>query len=365
MSANLMDLSRQWASRPADQRFLSLDELAAHVNKRRGESWTAALPARALRVMPTEGNGLAVTVHDRANGEDRALVPTNWSFGQLAQLAGAPAAYLRRLPNELAAICAQWGLEHSAEREDALVLARSNGEHTVRSFTSTTYGRIWDAEVVRAVQRATEGGNWTVPAASYSARDPRRATTLYASDRDVWLFLCDPSHAIEVPGEPEPLFRGFMVWNSETGAATFGLRTFLYRYVCDNRIVWGATNVQELTIRHTGGAPDRFAYEGGRLLANYANASTDAIVSGITRARETVLNESDGSKADVRSWLKARGFSAPTADAAVRAAEREEGDARTLWQIVQGVTAHARTIEHTDTRIELETRAGKLLDAAV
>jgi hypothetical protein len=362
MATNMMELSAQWASRPADQRFLSLDALAEHVGKRRGESWTTAMRARDLRILPA-GNGLAVHVLDRARNETRALTPTHWSFGQLAQLAGAPGAYLRKLPAELAAICAQWGLEHAAERDEALVFARSNGEHVVRSFTSTTYGRIWDADVVAAVQRATAGGNWKVPAASYSARDPMRATTLYASDRDVWLFLCDPDHAIEVPGEPEPLFRGFMVWNSETGAATFGLRTFLYRRVCDNRIVWGATDVSELTIRHTGGAPERFAYEGGKLLSRYAEESTVATVAAIKGARETVLQEPDGSRADVRSWLKSRGFSASVADASVKAAEREEGDARTLWQIVQGVTAHARTVEHTDTRVELEARAGKLLDS--
>jgi hypothetical protein len=34
----------------------------------------------------------------------------------------------------------------------------------------------------------------------------------------------------------------------------------------------------------------------------------------------------------------------------------------TLWQLVQGFTAAARTIEHIDTRVDLETRAGRLLD---
>jgi hypothetical protein len=31
-------------------------------------------------------------------GEDVPLVPTHWSFGQLASLVGAPATYLHRLP---------------------------------------------------------------------------------------------------------------------------------------------------------------------------------------------------------------------------------------------------------------------------
>ena len=57
----------------------------------------------------------------------------------------------------------------------------------------------------------------------------------------------DPKNPVEVNGEQ--LFRGFYTWNSEVGSAVFGLTTFLYRYVCDNRIIWGATDVKELRIR--------------------------------------------------------------------------------------------------------------------
>jgi hypothetical protein len=109
-------------------------------------------------------------------------------------------------------------------------------------------------------------GRWVIPAASYTTKNPKRATTLYASDRDVFIFLVDPKNPVEVNGEQ--LFRGFMTWNSEVGSAVFGLTTFLYRYVCDNRIIWGATDVQELRIRHTGGAPERFAYEGEKYLTS-------------------------------------------------------------------------------------------------
>ena len=35
--------------------------------------------------------------------------PTHWSFGQLASLVGAPAAYLRQLPAPLAGINLQYG----------------------------------------------------------------------------------------------------------------------------------------------------------------------------------------------------------------------------------------------------------------
>ena len=43
-------------------------------------------------------------------GADAPITPTCWSFGQLARLIGAPAAYLRQLPAPLAGINLQYGL---------------------------------------------------------------------------------------------------------------------------------------------------------------------------------------------------------------------------------------------------------------
>lgn len=58
-------------------------------------------------------------------------------------------------------------------------------------------------------------------------------TTLYASDRDIFLFLVDDTHPIEAGrlpnGEPELFFRGFYAWNSEVGSTTLGIATFYLR----------------------------------------------------------------------------------------------------------------------------------------
>jgi hypothetical protein len=354
---NLHAASQQWASRPDDERYLSLEDLGAAVRQRKSESWTATPAAAQLRALPMPGGGLGVEVFDRTHGELRTLSPSNWAFSQLSQYGGAPTAYLRKLPAELAAINLQWGLEHSPMRDNALVLARSNGSHELRALTSPSYGRIWDSQVVDAVVRANQSGRWEVPAASYATSNPKRATTLYASDRDVFIFLVDPKNPIEVDGET--LFRGFYCWNSEVGSATFGLTTFLYRYVCDNRIIWGASDVKELRIRHTGGAPDRFAYEGARYLRNYAEESTSKIVDGIQRAkREEIPVKKDQSVAD---WLASRGFTKAQAKGSYEAAVMEEGRARSMWDIINGVTAYARTIQNSDDRVALELQAGKLM----
>lgn len=199
-----------------------------------------------------------------------------------------------------------------------------------------------------------------IPAASYAARNPKRATTLYASDRDMFIFLVDPNNPIEVDGEA--LFRGFYTWNSEVGAATFGLTTFLYRHICDNRIIWGATDVKELRIRHTGGAPERFAYEGAKQLRRYAEESTFKLAEGIKAAKNKDIPLNKGNGDTVESWLQARGFTKAQAKASIDAARQEEGQARTVWDVVNGITAYARSIPNTDDRIAVEAKAGKLMD---
>lgn len=360
MNNNLMQASQQWASRPNDERFLSLTHLKAKVAQRKVESWTTAPNTKDLRILPTE-NGLIINAYEPTQNDVVSLRPTHWSFGQLCQYAQAPASYLRQLPPELAAINLQYGLEFNPVRESGLMLAQSNGDHKLRAITSPSYGRIWDMQVVEAVERVNEDDRWQIPAACYATSNPLRATTLYASDRDVFIFLVDPEHPIEVGNET--LFRGFFTWNSEVGSAVFGLTTFLYRYVCDNRIIWGATDVRELRIRHTGGAPERFAYEGRKYLERYANEATDRVVDGIVKAKETSIPVRRGDS--VQQWLQERGFTKAQAKAGYETAIMEEGQARSIWDIVNGISAYARTISHTDGRVDLERKASELMKYAV
>ncbi|MCC0003435.1 MAG: FAD-dependent oxidoreductase [Methylobacteriaceae bacterium] len=80
-------------------------------------------------------------------------------------------------------------------------------------------------------------------------------TTLYASDRDVFLFLVDDLNPIEAgrlpDGSPDLYFRGFYCWNSEVGAKTLGIASFYLRAVCQNRNLWGVEDFEEITIRHS------------------------------------------------------------------------------------------------------------------
>lgn len=348
-------VSRQWASRPDDERFLTLEDLYKRVKARAETSVARVTLSNTLRAIPVETD---VRLEDQ-NG-DYSL--THWSFGQLSTAAGAPASYLRKLPAQLAAMNLNWGLHTAPREKQMLYLSQNNGSGwQTRAMTSDSYGRIYDHKVVEAVMKvnAESSNRWVVPAASYSAHNPKRATTLYGSDRDVFIFLVDDKNALDIPGESHPLFRGFYVWNSEVGAQVFGLKTFLYRTVCDNRIIWDMSHVQELRIRHTSGAPDRFRYEGRNALRAYAESSAREVVETVKRAKTFELPRAE--KFD--DWFRKNGFTATMQKEVVEAAQSEEGQAASLWDIVNGITAVARRKTHTDARIDLEQKAGKLLSS--
>jgi len=101
------------------KRYLSLDALHSAVRARSERATTCTVETRALRVEASRDDAerLALIVPGRAE----PIASTNWSFGQMCSLVGAPASYLRQLPAPLAGINLQHGLlSHCAEQVKTL-----------------------------------------------------------------------------------------------------------------------------------------------------------------------------------------------------------------------------------------------------
>lgn len=364
----LTQASTQWASRPDDERFTSLLEMQAHFTQVRANSRGAVVSSRGLQALPLSVDGQPDPEHRclmlsvREHGD---FAPTHWSFGQMAQLAGAPAGYLRTMPAEIAADCINWGLQHVREIEDVGLLLYRNGSPILRAATGPRYGRIWNQSIVDAlVTRFGDGlgDGFRVPGEfGRRVEVTKENTTLYGSDRDMFVFLADEEHRIEIPnrrdGQAGSLARGFFVWNSEEGDKTFGIATFLFDYVCRNRIVWGAQEYKEIKIRHTAGAPDKFLSEITPALHAYATSSTASITQAIGAARAAKVDKVDD--------FLANRFGARMVAPLQTIHKLEEGrPVETLWDVTTAVTAYARNIPHMDARVALEKKAGEVLDMA-
>ena len=365
-------VSSEWFSRPDDQRYLSLSALYTAVRVRADRASVRTVETRALRVEASRDNAERMSLI--VPGRDEPVAPTHWSFGQMCSLVGVPAGYLRQLSAPLAAINMQHGLlSHRAEL--IKTLEADDGRIELRAVTGPDYGRIWDHELVGAVMKIAGEGvgdtRWKVPGLldwSTMRHNPfvevtKDTTTLYASDRDVFLFLVDDTHPIEAGrlpnGDPDLCFRGFYCWNSEVGSKTLGMASFFLRAVCMNRNIWGAEGFEEISIRHSKFAANRFAHEAAPALEAFANSSPEPFMAGIKASRERIVARKDD---DREGFLRKQGFSKPETAKIIATVLDEEGrPPESIFDFVQGITALARSKPHQDTRLELEGKAAKLL----
>jgi hypothetical protein len=368
-------VSSEWFSRPDDERYLSLTDLYGAVLRRAERAEARTVESRAVKVEASRDNAERLVL--LVPGRHEPVAPTHWSFGQLCSLVGAPSSYMRQLPAPLAGINLQHGLlSHRAEL--VKTLEADDGRVELRAVTGPDYGRIWDHELVAAVMKIAGNGTgdtrWKVPGVldwNTMTHNPfvdvtKDTTTLYASDRDVFLFLVDDTHPIEAgrlpDGSPDLYFRGFYCWNSEVGSKTLGIASFYLRAVCMNRNLWGVENFEEITIRHSKFAAQRFAHEAAPALTNFADSSPAPFIAGIKAARERIIARSDE---DRDGFLRKRGFSKSETVKIVETVLHEEGrPPESLFDFVQGITALARGKAHQDARLELEGRAKRLLERA-
>lgn len=249
----LFKASQQWSTRPADETFPNVQtafEAAKHYAASAAEK--ANVPLQSVR---TEVVDSEVCLTGRGGIPARV---SNWAFGQLARMADAPAGYLRTLPATLAAQNLNYGLKSATDAnpdQSVNIMAHSNGSILVRALTSNRYARIWNYEVLgRMLPLEADGWTCPTPFRTSTATAANPDPTVYVSDHDMFAFLVREDYRIAEPGNPEGLARGFFVENSEVGASSLKVTTFLYRFMCANHIVWGAKDVSELAVRHIGKA---------------------------------------------------------------------------------------------------------------
>ena len=374
-------VSSNWWNRPADERFLSLDDLIDFKRADARQMNSKIVNTHKMQIIgeideENSTRGEILIEYTDEDGREHLNKPTNWSFNQLANLAGAPAGYLRDLPAPIAADAMQWGLRYNRSRD--LVKAYGHGIEggELRATTGPDYGRIFDYEMAKTIRRVAVDQGFKNPGMMTGAENGRaiydpfvpvtkETTTLFASDRDMFVFLVDDTRPIEIGklenGDPDLVFRGFYAWNSETGSKTAGVAAMYLRGVCMNRNLWGVENFQEIKIRHTKFAPDRFAMEAAPALQSFAHGSTFDFMEGVKAAQAAKIADDE---AVALEFLHRRaGLSKARSRAAAARHVKEEGrPIASVWDAAQGITALARDIPHQDDRIELEKKAGAILD---
>jgi hypothetical protein len=343
----------QWRKRPSDQGFATLAALLEHTNMTRACSRSEVISAGTLEVRPVEEDGHGLALLGAAEGPATA---SHYAFGQLASLVKAPAGYLRTLPGELAADLLNYGIRR-VRNEDVGTLVRLTEGRQLMAATGPGYGRIWNNDIIAEV--INKVGSFRAPDAGLHYGDQTKMT-FFASDRDMFLFLVDEDHPIEIRGSDgrvETLKRGIMLWNSEVGSCSLGIAVFLFRDICFNRTVFGMKEYGEIRIRHSSGAPGRYLDEVVPAIEAIAASPTTNLIEAIDRARRARL----GNDEEVTEWLTKR-YTRERAQALSAIHFAEEGrPIENLWDASVAVTAYARNLPHQDARVTLERDAGMLL----
>lgn len=362
---NLTEAHNQWANRPMDERFTNVPDFLNHLRLRQRNSYEREAMTDTMMVHHDD-DALYL------NGRTTKAELTNWSGGQLCQRMGAPASYLRKLPNDRAADLLNYHLQDMpASKYNVMFYEKPNYDvsggatYTTQAITTEHYGRIFDADVATAIVDMNErtGDKFRNPVAYANGQfgAELEGAGLYASDRDMFMFMIDGGDRLDV-GDRAKLHRGFFASNSEVGNSSLVLKFFLFNEVCGNNIVWGAQDITEFRMRHSKYAPTRFVNKAEPNLLEFINASGNREAEVIKRAMEYVLPKQDDEWWKSLSAGRNAQFTKGEVQSAIDMAELEEGQCETLWDLEQGFTAHARMKAHIDSRIDLETRAGKLLD---
>jgi hypothetical protein len=361
---------RQYFSRPADQKFDSLEALYDKVQNRRSNAVQFESEIIDMKASMAPDGGLVFAAKPKESKRTEIMSPTHYAFGQTCSLVKAPADYMRRLAAQGNPELVVNNLNHCISKREAAGMkflavpdASDDGDMTLYSTTSPSYGRIWDADVVEATKTVLDRVNHEAGREVFYSPWAwgKKHRALFGSQQDIFMYFIDGGSIVDGGGERDQLNRGIYIWNSEVGSATFGIATFLFRQTCGNFMVWGVENAKVLNIRHTSGGPARFAEQAAPALLEFANSSVKQLEAGVQAAKLFTL---DADKDKVLEFASKHGFTKAEAKRAYDTAIAEEGQCATLWDFVNGVTACARMMAFADAKVDLETRAGKLMKLA-
>ena len=151
-SANAYTAHREWARRPPDERYASVQQLYDAACARRSRIHERVADTGRLHVRVEDSETLVLEEYV-ADGHGTDL--THWSFEQLAGIAGAPPNYLRTLPAKIAADAINFGLDRCTRGEHQLY-ADVTEPWNLHAITSPRYARVHHDELARRVLHLME-----------------------------------------------------------------------------------------------------------------------------------------------------------------------------------------------------------------
>src|SRR5689334_6773403 len=347
---------REWASRPPDERYATVDALYEAACARRDRTEARTIDTGDFRTTAFADDELTLETSGRAANL------THWSFSQLAGIAGAPPNYLRTLPGSIAANALNHGLRQQSRTQHQLLIDRDD-PWTVHAITSPRYARVHHAELAkRVLDLMAKHPAWHLPLGYKDGEfgAEKVPSGAYLGDRDMFLFLVDGNRDLDDPTDRTHagLFRGFILRNSDVGAAALTLDVFLFRLVCGNHIIWGFQHVAGFRRRHVGASIQDAWTTSLNDVRTALDADTADDRTRILRAMSQELGPTRDAVLDTA--VQRLDVSQKQATEAYTLAEQFETNPRSVWGYVQGLTRLSQRTPWQDGRFALDRAAGRL-----
>jgi hypothetical protein len=353
---------REYATRPADERYPSLDALVIAAETERRLSAERTYNVKDLKAVATDDSV-------QIAGPKGLASFTHWAFGQFARMLGAPASYLRDLPAKLAAECLNYGIAETPAGTDAVLLVKApNGSPTptVRAITTETYTRLWDSvlygETAKQIfaQRSPTGAQWMNPPTWTG-----EPAGCYRGDRDSFVIQIDGGSIVNDPSRTDgkgQMHRGILIRNSEVGASSVTIECIFLRAICGNHLLMGAAVDSMFRRRHVGATLVRDVVREIGIIAHrwtlHSPQRDEAIIKSlieheIAHTKEAVIDE-----------LRKMGATKEQAETAYLSCEKLEScSPRSFWGVANGLTRLSQEDNDgwQDTRFVLDQIAAKVL----
>jgi len=224
----------------------------------------------------------------------------------------------------------------------------------IRSVHGVAYTRLWNADLLDLVKEFAS--DFTPP---QTAMDDT-STGLYCGEQDLFAFMIDPTGWAEIEGEA--FAPGFFVWNSEVGKRSLGIQTFWFQKVCQNHIVWDATEVVDFSRKHTANVRD--GLNEIRSILERLVARRDERRDSFAAVMKKAMSERLGDDAEeVTKVLSAEKIPRGLIKDAMEIARTQGGF--TIFALVDALTKLSQKVNYAGDRTELESRIGQLLALAV
>ena len=349
---------KEWATRPPDERFNSVHTLyeAARTRRLRTEE-------RCIETVDFGTEAVSDDVLALRDPSGRPAALTHWSFEQLATIAGAPPKYLRTLPAPIASAAINHGLRRQ-RREQHQLFRDQAAPWTVHAITSPRYARVHHDELAsRVLDLMSIHPGWQLPLGYKDGvfGAERVPSGAYLGDRDMFLFLVDGNRDLDDPTDRSQsgLFRGFILRNSDVGAAALTLDVFLFRVVCGNHIIWGFQHVAGFRRRHVGTSIQEAWHSSLASVHEALDADPSHDRAMLLRATtQEIAPTRDGVLDAVTQRLD---VPQKQAAEAYTLAEQHEPNPRSVWGYVQGLTRLSQRTPWQDGRFALDRAASRLL----